>query len=238
MTSTFRNRTVPLNIIQYLISHTDSNTEFNRMLRSNFDDSLLLIEKCRKFIKTFVDVSCSVKDVDFGNGFNLRHLPLKFSDNMADNLESLYESVRKCSIEFSEKPTIIRLYHVSRQFPIDNRDIIDGNNLDLLKELYQKSLTIPLKVSYWTKLTRKICRLEWLSVYEHIFIERCDIKSEDPAKYSLPLLYSYFEFGLKYCDSEDIDKLGEVKADFKISGHDAESSSFSKKGSTLKNIAK
>ncbi|CAI5138305.1 ATV_HP_G0051220.mRNA.1.CDS.1 [Saccharomyces cerevisiae] len=211
MTSTFRNRTVPLNIIQYLISHTDSNTEFNRMLRSNFDDSLLLIEKCKKFIKTFVDVSCSVKDVDFGNGFNLRHLPLKFSDNMADNLESLYESVRKCSIEFSEKPTIIRLYHVSRQFPIDNRDIIDGNNLDLLKELYQKSLTIPLKVSYWTKLTRKICRLEWLSVYEHIFIERCDIKSEDPAKYSLPLLYSYFEFGLKYCDSEDIDKLGEVR---------------------------
>nr|CAI6709331.1 CMF_HP1_G0042490.mRNA.1.CDS.1 [Saccharomyces cerevisiae] len=65
---------------------------------------------------------------------------------MADNLESLYESVRKCSIEFSEKPTIIRLYHVSRQFPIDNRDIIDGNNLDLLKELYQKSLTILLKV--------------------------------------------------------------------------------------------
>lgn len=211
MTSTFKNRAVPLNIVQYLLSHTDSNTEFNRMLRSSFDDSLLLMEECRKFITACVDFSCSAKDVDFGNGFNLHQLPLKFCNNMANKLESLYESVQRCSIEFSEKAAISRLYHVSRQFPVDNSDIIDGNNLDLLKELYQKSLTIPLKVSYWTKLTRKICRLEWLSVYEYIFIERNDIKNEDPAKYSLPLLYSYFEFGLKYCDSEDIDKIEKVR---------------------------
>ena len=211
MTSTFRHRTVPLNIIQYLISHTDSNTEFNRILRSNLDDSFLLIEECKKFIAACVYLSRNIKNVDFGNGFDLHPLPLKFSNKTAHDLVCLYGRVQRCSIDFPEKSTIARLYHVSRQFPIDNRDIVEGNNLHLLKELYQRSLNIPLKVSYWTKLTRKICRLEWLSVYERIFIERNDIKNEDPAKYTLPLLYSYFEFGLKYCHVEDIDKIGKIR---------------------------
>ncbi|CAI4048560.1 hypothetical protein SKDZ_13G3020 [Saccharomyces kudriavzevii ZP591] len=211
MTSTFRTRTVPLNIIQYLLSHTDSNTEFNRMLRFNFDDALLLIEKCKKFIIACMESSHSIECVDFGNGFNLRHLPLELSSNTVNKLESLYDSVQKCSIDFPERLEIARLYHISRQFPIDNKDIIDGNNLNLLKELYQRSLSIPLKASYWAGLTKKICRLEWLSVYEHIFIERSDTKDEDPINYSLPSLYSYLKFGLKYCDAEDTDKIGNVR---------------------------
>ncbi|QID87313.1 Protein M5 [Saccharomyces pastorianus] len=211
MTSTFKNRSVPLNIIQYLLSHTDSNTEFNRSLRSNFYDALSLIEECKKIITSCMESSRSIGNIDFGIGFNLRHLPLEFSNSMINKLKSLYKSVQKCSIDFPERLEIIRLYQISRQFPIDNKDIIEGNNLVLLKELYQKSLNIPLKASYWTNLTRKICRLEWLSVYERVFIERNDIKDEDSENYSLPLLYSYLKFGLKYCSVEDIDKIGHAK---------------------------
>ncbi|EJS44198.1 ecm5p [Saccharomyces arboricola H-6] len=211
MTSTFKNRTVPLNIIQYLLSHTDSNSGFNRMLRSNFDDALLLMEECKRIVIAFMKFSGGVENVDFGKGFNLRYLPLEFSNSVVNKLKNLYERVQKCSVDFPEKLEIVRLYHISRQFPIDNREIIDGNNLNLLKELYQRSLSIPLKASYWIKLTRKICRLEWLSVYEHIFVERNNIKNENLKNYSLSLLYSYLEFGLKYCDVEDINKISNVR---------------------------
>nr|CAI6675330.1 BPK_HP1_G0042970.mRNA.1.CDS.1 [Saccharomyces cerevisiae] len=78
------------------------------MLRSNFDDSLLLIEKCKKLLRP------------------------------SWMFPVLLKIVRKCSIEFSEKPSNYRLYHVSRQFPYHNRDTIDGNNLDLtVRELYR-----------------------------------------------------------------------------------------------------
>ena len=206
----YDNERIPLNVIENLLEETTAYDDYYYRIKDLIDKTYLSINKCKEMLfkfNSYLELSKpNLEEFDKNPLTILNESPLAM---IVTKFNQLVEKLMQSSITSPEIEYMIQLYKICQEFKSKVEIAVDSNKLKLLEKAYLQSFEIPLDHNYCQILIKSICRFKWSDVYYELFVS-FDISNSLIAR-SLTFLYDFWNYGLKFCQEEDIPKLIKVK---------------------------
>lgn len=206
----YDNERIPLNVIENLLEETTVYDNYYYSVKDLIDKAYLLINQCKEILFQFNFnlelIKPNLEDFEKNPLTVLNESPLAM---IVSKFNQLVETLMQSSITSPEMDYMIQLYKICQEFKSKVEIAIASNKLKLLEKAYLQSFEIPLDHAYCQILIRSICRFKWSDIYYELFTS-FDISDSLIAR-SLTFLYDFWNYGINFCQEEDVPKLIKVK---------------------------
>lgn len=206
----YDNERIPLNILENLLRETRVYDDYYYVIRDLIDQSYSLLNRCKAlWLELSVTMNANKPNLEAFEKNPLATLNEPQSVKVTSKLDDLIKDMLKSSVMFPEMDYFLQLYRTHQKFKSKVENAIASNKLKLMETAYLESFEIPLDHKHCQLLIHSICRFKWSDIYYELFVS-FDVSEALIAK-SLTFLYDFMEYGLTYCQKEDMPKLIKVR---------------------------
>lgn len=206
----YDNQRVPLYIIENMLSDVTVYDDYYYILKGLIDTTYPLITQSKEIITTLSFIlensKPNLKDNEYDPLATLNEPPVT---PILRRFYSLLNQLNHLPVTFPEMEYLKQMQVIYNEFKDSVKNSITSNNLKLMEKAYLQCFEIPLDHEYFELLVNNISRHRWLNIYYELFVSY-DVSQALIAK-SLDFLYEFFEYGITYCQKEDLPKLTKVK---------------------------
>lgn len=206
----YDNERVPLNILEDLLRETKVYDDYYYVIRDLIEQSYSLLNRWKElWIELSVTINAVKPNLEAFEKNPLATLNEPQSSKVIAKLNDLVKDMSKSSVTFPELEYSLQLYRTYQEFKGVVANAVASNKLKLMEKAYLESFEIPLDHKHCQLLIHSICRFKWSDIYYELFVS-FDVSEALIAK-SLTFLYDFMNYGLIYCQKDDMPKLIKVR---------------------------
>ncbi|CCF56139.1 hypothetical protein KAFR_0A07050 [Kazachstania africana CBS 2517] len=207
--SKYEDRAIPLEVLQKMLQETNARDPAYKALNELVLKSQLLRRDCQNILTVLKRLQDNHKpNVPVMSTLQVELLEKSPLSLLSYKLFSCIKKVQEYPVTFEELPRLVKLHNETIELEKKIYGLRNASTtLDELLKLYDMLFFLPIMDEPQNELLIHIHKSIWLKLFEDVFIS-----DDHKSPYSIDELYSFFDFGVKYCGSSEIDKLEIVRS--------------------------
>ncbi|CDO93259.1 unnamed protein product [Kluyveromyces dobzhanskii CBS 2104] len=202
---------VPFSELNKLLSkyHHEESEEY-RLLRELVNECQIIISDCQSLLERTQVINFVKREHDFS--FAMTAIDVPNYDVTFEELSLAYRKVTESSIKFNATDSIGRLMTKFIEFQRRAQKYLESDDLGLLESVYSAGVSLGINSIYLKIYADKITKIQWLTVYNDVFVskEKRGSENSNAAGYSLTHMHSYLLLGIELFGDLRIDELETV----------------------------
>lgn len=179
-----------------LLTCEDGNNEEYLPLKEVIKESQRIMNECQDILER-AEVFKSEK-FHLEDSFAMRRLEVPHFDVTIDELNSVCRELNKSYVRIEIGDNVKILVSTFTKFQKEAQLNLDSDDLTQLKKIYANGLSLGVRSKYLEIYADKITKLQWLNVYENVFVNHTVIADDAKAEnYSLTSMRSYLSLGVE-----------------------------------------